>query len=57
MNPSNVNQKENTLREDVAEKLKDYIQKLKRWNPPSEFGSASGAMTKKCIIEDLESLL
>jgi hypothetical protein len=40
----------------MKNKLKAYIKKLKTWQPPS-VGSASGEMTKRMIISDLEELL
>lgn len=39
------------------DKLKEYIDKLDKWTPPSQFGSASGSMTKKFIKDDLSDLL
>jgi hypothetical protein len=42
--------------EKTRAELKDYVDRLGQWTPPSEFGSASGSVTKNLILGDLQLL-
>ena len=42
---------------DLRKELEDYIKKLEGWELPLGYGSASGSITKSCILEDLKGLL